>query len=505
MIQSLPEHIISHILEELPPYTGLLVIHANSKGNMLSWHGPWNRYFDDEAKPKADLTQFIPFLSGLFPLPEKTLQLQNLQLKDKLWIDIHLLKDDDQSHWIFLTDRTKEAIKLQGLLQKVNEDQFRLESLHHPDSGENPFGHLYLFQVATFEKLNNDQYRLTGSAPKWLNNLKPQLSQKEISIHLTEIFPFLEIFISEMSEEDVFKTRNFFNSGIWIESDTSGKEYFLRAFSTKINDTEFLLIRLLNDDLLGEQDTIQKAREQQLAYEKLAKAKKQLQELLDYKDKFVSIITHDLRSPVASVLGATEMFINDTEFMSQLDAFNKEMLFSMRDEMNRMLDYNDKLYHWSNLELGNFELTLETIEMADLIKTITKTFKGKFEEKKIQFSSVVPTGYKIKVDITLFLQVLNNLIGNALKFTPEGGNISVEVSLSKNHNQIIVSDSGIGMDEERAARLFDNSYAKSTQGTKGEKGTGLGLGIVKRIIQAHHFSIRAHSKPGKGTQMIIEL
>jgi len=237
---------------------------------------------------------------------------------------------------------------------------------------------------------------------------------------------------------------------------------------TLIDDKEYLLIRMLNEDLLGEQDTIQKAREQQLAYEHLAKAKKELQELLDYKDKFVSIITHDLRSPIASVLGATEMLINDKELIDQIDNFNKEILIAMREEMNRMLDYNDKLYHWSNLELGNFELEPETIAISELLAIVEKTFQNKFIEKGIQFLSSYDENGQLEVDITLFLQVLNNLIGNALKFTPEGGNIQISYQQNDSGKRLVISDSGTGMDEEKAAYLFDRSSQDSSLGTKGE-------------------------------------
>ena len=278
----------------------------------------------------------------------------------------------------------------------------------------------------------------------------------------------MEIFDAELA--DLLKTNNrpFYNSGIWIESDAQGKEYFLRAFMTLIDDKEYLLIRMLNEDLLGEQDTIQKAREQQLAYEHLAKAKKELQELLDYKDKFVSIITHDLRSPIASVLGATEMLINDKELIDQIDNFNKEILIAMREEMNRMLDYNDKLYHWSNLELGNFELEPETIAISELLAIVEKTFQNKFIEKGIQFLSSYDENGQLEVDITLFLQVLNNLIGNALKFTPEGGNIQISYQQNDSGKRLVISDSGTGMDEEKAAYLFDRSSQDSSLGTKGE-------------------------------------
>ncbi len=504
MFESLPRHIINYLLEKLPPYARLLVLHSDVAGNLLAWYGPWEFYFDIPPQRGNKLSQIIPFLEGVFPLPEKTIEMPKLQLNENKWVDINILKDTDESQWIFISDCTKETLELESLLQRVNEKQLKTESKHN-ELLNNPFGQVQLFQVATFEKYSKTLYRLCGEPPAWLNVLKPEIIKRFTAIQLSEYFPFLEIFDAELA--DLLKTNNrsFYNSGIWIESDAEGKEYFLRAFMTLIDNKKYLLIRMLNEDLLGEQDTIQKAREQQLAFEHLAKAKKKLQELLDYKDKFVSIITHDLRSPIASVLGATEMLINDKELIDQIDEFNKEILIAMREEMNRMLDYNDKLYHWSNLELGNFELEPETIAISELLAIVEKTFQNKFIEKGIQFLSSYDENGPLKVDITLFLQVLNNLVGNALKFTPEGGNIQISYQQNESGRHLVISDSGTGMPEEKAAHLFDRSSQESSLGTKGEKGSGLGLGIVKRIIDAHHFSIHATSKPGKGTQMIIDM
>jgi len=505
MKYSLPEHIIGHIFKELPPYAGLLCLQTDSLGTLLFWQGSWKHYFNIPPNKGADLAKIIPFLAGMFPLKTNTLQLQNLQLKENLWVDIHLMKDSDTSHWIFVTDRSEEIIKMQGLLQKVNEHQLQVNKPNLDEPCANPFGHLHLFQVATFEKLNNGTYKSIGEVPDWLITLRPEVAQKGENVHLGDNFPFLEIFESEIKTSDSIVTNHFFNSGIWIEADSLGNEYFLRAFATSFDDTEYLLIRMLNDDLLGEQDTMQKAREQQLAFENLAKAQKQLKELLGYKDMFVSIVTHDLRSPIASVLGATEMLTNDQHLMDQLDDFTKELMLGMREEMTRMLDYNDKLYHWSNLELGNFELVKENIEVDKLVKMIVQTFNSKLKKKDIHFSSTHPQNLKIKVDITLFLQALNNLVGNAIKFTPKEGKIQMLVEQDKRHTRITISDTGVGMDEEKAAHLFENTINKSTHGTQGEKGSALGLGIIKKIIEAHKFSIQARSKPGLGTQITIEM
>jgi len=223
---------------------------------------------------------------------------------------------------------------------------------------------------------------------------------------------------------------------------------------------------------------------------------------LEYKDKFVSIVSHDLRSPVAAVLGIAEMLVNDKEELSKLDDFYVEMIGSIKDEMVRLLDYNDKLYHWSNLELGNFEIVRKKESLKDIIKIAHRTANQKLASKNISFSTNLKNDINIDVDIALFLQVLNNLLSNAIKFTPENGNIAIDVVQNKGL-QIAIVDSGVGMPKKVCDNIFSGFARNSSMGTQGEKGTGLGLGIVKKIIDAHGFTIKVESELGKGSRFII--
>jgi signal transduction histidine kinase len=127
------------------------------------------------------------------------------------------------------------------------------------------------------------------------------------------------------------------------------------------------------------------------------------------------------------------------------------------------------------------------------------------KEKNIHFISHIATGFAFDADETLLGQALNNLVGNSVKFTPEGGTIHLSFVMDSTSKCIVVSDSGQGMDQETCDRLFSGFTRKTTMGTYGEKGTGLGLGIVKKIIDAHGFTIHVESVPGTGTTFTIRL
>ena len=109
------------------------------------------------------------------------------------------------------------------------------------------------------------------------------------------------------------------------------------------------------------------------------------------------------------------------------------------------------------------------------------------------------------VDETLFSQVLNNLIGNAIKFTPENGVIKLYAEQSGNNVLLNIEDSGVGIPDNKINSLFSGFNSDSTQGTKGEKGSGLGLGIVKKILDAHDFKIEIKSTLNIGTKFIISI
>ncbi len=320
---------------------------------------------------------------------------------------------------------------------------------------------------------------------------------------MVTIFPFLEVFESEASEFWAQNEKGLFKSGIWTQENPEGKNYLLRAFASNLKGKHYLLTWLFVGYLHDEQDIIQKAREQQLTYKKLSKAESRLKELLDYKEKFVSIISHDLRSPIASVFGVSEMLINDKELNEKLDDFNRELLLNIKSEMGRLLDYNTKLYHWSNLELGNFNLVLEDIQVSELVKIVEQTEKHGFKRKNISFFKNLESNLTVKVDITLFLQALNNLVSNAIKFTPENGSITVDAYKKTTSNSIIisVSDTGVGIPEDVRENIFSKHI--TSHGTAGEKGSGLKLGIVKKVIDAHRYSIDVKSEEGKGTRFNI--
>lgn len=498
MLRNLPKEIVKYLVEELPPFTGLLLVKTDENGVIKGYYGQYFDYFTKQPKVGRDIHEYSPALFSMIPPLISPMVLNNIKSTSQNYADIHIVESSANDYWVIFMDQTNEVEKIRDILQQINSKKLKSESGLQTDNKS-------VFNVFEFLQLKviGDKIAIVESpVPNWFKQLNHSYTDGD-NILYTELFPYLEVFDYEAIEFWEAKVNGKIKSGIWTESSVDGKEITLNANAVFYDDEKYLLIQEVGAGLDGTQMALQMARDQKLAYERLEKAEKKLKTLLEYKDKFVSIVSHDLRSPVAAVLGIAELLLNDKEEIEKLSDFNKDMLVSIKEEMLRLLDYNDKLYHWSNLELGNFEIVKSKANLLKIIEAASRTANNKMQAKNITFSTNLMKNINVNIDTTLFLQIVNNLMANAIKFTPQNGNISIDVNISEGIIEFAVVDSGVGMTQEISKNIFKGFTRNSTIGTGGEKGTGLGLGIVKKIIDAHGFEIRVDSEPGKGSSFII--
>ncbi len=355
--------------------------------------------------------------------------------------------------------------------------------------------------VVVFKYIGDDLFEVTGNCPDWILGFitKDKLSA---TIDLKSIFPFLEIFIPQFISSDKTADKKLY-SDVWTEVNKSGEERYLQAIGLNIDGERLLMIISHEGVLFKDPELLQKGRENVLLTEKITKTKNELERLLKFKDQFVSIVSHDLRSPVSSVVSITKMMLADEDFKNNLSDVYLDFIKTMNKEMQLLLDYNEKLYYWSNLQLGKFKIELKEIILKDLLNETKNRFNEKADEKNISINLDIQENLCIKADESLFTQVLTNLVGNAVKFTPPNGHISIEAKKENNEIIIKIADTGVGIKPEVVRDLFSGYVKEHNSGTNGEKGTGLGLGIVKRIIDAHGFKIDVKSEVNKGTEFII--
>ena len=362
------------------------------------------------------------------------------------------------------------------------------------------------FNILIFKRIDKNRFKITNDFPEWFKKLFPHFQDKKQQFYdLVDLFPFMEIFLYEA--EDFWEANNdgHIQSGLWTEESPDGEEIYLHAIAAQKSHDKFILIKS-DAEFSGEKRKIvQTARQNALDYERLEKAETALKKLLKFKEQFVSIISHDLRNPVSGVIGLVNLMLDDENFTNSLNSTYKEFMEHIILELHHLMDYNTKLYHWSNLELGKFKLTIKKARLIDLVDNSYWNLQNRMNEKQITFNTDINDTLTVDVDTSLFSQVLNNLLSNAVKFTPAGGTISVSSKTKENHTILCVKDSGIGIDDEHKKNLFKDYDQDHTFGTNGEIGTGLGLAICKKILDSHGFSIRMESQPGEGSEFIITI
>ncbi len=503
-INPLIDPVIEYVLNNIPPYMGLFVMQTDAEGLLKNWFGPWEKYFKNSPLSGQIIDDYAPFLFGMVPPLVVPMVLSHMQINDKIYVEIHILADEDGSFWVIILDQTRQTGLMHPIVQRFYNSRLKDKKDPTDSSAKNTLAALYLLDFMTFNKSKN-AYKMMGNTPDWYSDIGKVHLRNDKAVDLKELFPYLEVFEYEAEETWSGDQDGKVLSGIWEETKSSGEKLYLQAYAIRYDQRNYLLIKPLSQQAALSSEFVQKAREQELTLDRLAVTKKKLNQLLDFKDQFVSIISHDLRSPMGAVIGLTELLLADNTLTTKLDAGQLELLGDIRDEMYRLLDYNDKLYHWSNLELGNFRIVKKPIDASNLISYVKKMHLPKMNDKNIRFETALPASFRMQGDETLLGQALNNLVGNAVKFTPEGGTISLLFKDDKAGKRIEVKDTGMGMDQESCDKLFEGFKRHTSMGTKGERGTGLGLGIVKRIIDAHNFNITVESQPGAGSAFRIQI
>ncbi|HPN37150.1 MAG TPA: ATP-binding protein [Melioribacteraceae bacterium] len=239
-----------------------------------------------------------------------------------------------------------------------------------------------------------------------------------------------------------------------------------------------------------------------LAENRLKKSEEYLTELNKTKDRFFSIIAHDLRSPFQGFLGLSDLLATQIDKMDITEA--KVMASELNENLNKQFLLLDDLLNWAKLQSQKYQLTLKPIKLFNMVESVFSLYKLHLTNKNIVYKNDISPDLEINADYNMILLVLRNLINNSIKFTKSGGVIIV--SSKQIENKIIVSvfDSGVGIEEEKLSKLFSEVNLSSV-GTNTETGTGLGLILCKDIIDKHNGKIWVESHVGIGTTFMFLL
>jgi PAS domain S-box-containing protein len=236
---------------------------------------------------------------------------------------------------------------------------------------------------------------------------------------------------------------------------------------------------------------------------KLKDIENQLQKLIITKDRFFSIIAHDLKNPFNNIMGISQLLVQGFERMKheKVKYFHKGLYEISKNGYELLIN----LLEWARSQKGAIEFEPTTLNLFKLGEETFSLYQIRANQKEITFTNQINNDFEIFADINMIKTILRNLVSNALKFTDRGGAIEIFAESFKNYVQIIIRDTGIGIEPKAANNLFKIDEYISTEGTENETGTGLGLILCKEFVDKHNGNIWVESKLGFGSKFNFTL
>jgi signal transduction histidine kinase len=257
-------------------------------------------------------------------------------------------------------------------------------------------------------------------------------------------------------------------------------------------------------DLTGEQLTaLQFLSWQVVTQLELRRQTKELQQLVESKNKLFHIVSHDLRSPFNGILAFSQTLAEEAETLSreEIQDFSQTVLTSAEQFMHLI----DNLLQCTRFELGTLDYQPTTVALDTVAMNVLTLLKGNSAKKKIDIVYQANSAAEVFADSTMLHSIVQNLVGNALKFTPVEGRVTIQTEEQDTMIQVSVIDTGVGVSPEKLAGLFEVMAGRSTDGTAGEKGTGLGLLLCKDLVEKHGGRLWVDSVVGQGTSFHFTL
>jgi signal transduction histidine kinase len=244
----------------------------------------------------------------------------------------------------------------------------------------------------------------------------------------------------------------------------------------------------------------EKNRELELAFSELEQKNRELEEASLAKTQILATATHELKTPLTSIIGYVDRILLRQDTVGQLNEKQQRYLETVQKNAHRLKDLVDHLLDVSRIESGSLELTLLDLEVGPEVEDAVQYIKNQFTDKEIKLEIDIPSKLgRVWADRLRFCQVMTNLLSNASKYSPPGSTVTVAASEGPKTVEINISDTGIGISEDDLGKLFNKFFRADNSSTREVSGTGLGLYITKHLVEAHGGEIWAESVLGKGT------
>jgi two-component system phosphate regulon sensor histidine kinase PhoR len=232
----------------------------------------------------------------------------------------------------------------------------------------------------------------------------------------------------------------------------------------------------------------------------------ELKKVDELKSEFLSVVSHELRTPLTPIKGYLSLLLGGQ--LGEMDPKQKEALKIILNQSNHLHNLIDTVIDISRIEAGKrLELEKEPIFLEEVVKEIVGASTSAFSAKNIRIEARYPESSLVVIgDKKKLLRVLDNLLGNALKFTPSGGMVQIAVKKGDNRMEVTVADTGIGIEAKYLSKIFERFYQIDSSYTRSVGGIGMGLAIAKEVVEAHGGKIWTESEgPGRGTKIVFTL
>jgi signal transduction histidine kinase/CheY-like chemotaxis protein len=256
-------------------------------------------------------------------------------------------------------------------------------------------------------------------------------------------------------------------------------------------------IRVLNQNLERRGEELATANQQ------LELRNREVERANRLKSEFLASMSHELRTPLNAIIGFSELLTEQTTAI--FSDKQKRFLGHIQHGAKHLLELINDILDLSKIEAGRLELRHENFTMAVAVAEVLSSVRPMATGKKIELESVIPIDVFLNADRVRFKEILYNLFSNAMKFTPEGGKVWIEATVSQGYVETVVGDTGVGIPREEHASVFE-SFHQVGATTKGvREGTGLGLAITRRLVEQHGGKIWLESEPGQGSRFHFTL
>lgn len=505
-MKDLPDIIKDYIVARSISLLNPAYLKTDLQGKVLDFGGKPERY---SLNPQIgeSASDEIELFEGYFPFVGQEAELPAVEVSKEVYADIYIFKENS-SVWILLIDASDLHKSMGKYMQNRNDEQLFLDKYLAFDEDPVIFKLLRSLDVLFFERIASNTFKALGRAPKWAGFLESASDGIVETPILVEVYPFIEHFLDTA---DLFWDRNnkgSIKSELWSETDISGLEVYMEAKALSLQTRKFLMIQKASGVAEEKLKLIQRARELSLEQELRVKAEKRLErqnkelyEINATKDKFFSIIAHDLRNPFGAFRNLVQMFSLYYDRMDQ--EMIRETIESLDKQSVIIVRLLENLLQWAKAQMGAVNYYPQLCDACDLADGAVSSNYASAKSKSIEIVNEVEPGTQLYCDADLISAIFRNLVSNAVKFTEPGGVVKVSYELKSDSYEFRVTDNGVGISPENVGKLFRIDEHFSERGTAKEQGTGLGLILCKEFIEIHGGAIRVESELGKGSSFVF--